>query len=114
MIESPPVLREWLPFRNRLTRPRKPYEIFQDEKWNIILFCFGILNNVSNKPSEMASLYIKSCWLAALDQNQNFSVQKPMLWSFLLPVALILLFNIIIFIKISVSVTWKKNENLTR
>ncbi|NWX14871.1 AGRG7 protein, partial [Aegotheles bennettii] len=54
------------------------------------------------------------CWLAALDQNQNFSVQKPMLWSFLLPVALILLFNIIIFIKISVSVIWKKNKNLTR
>ncbi|XP_010129188.1 PREDICTED: probable G-protein coupled receptor 128, partial [Buceros rhinoceros silvestris] len=54
------------------------------------------------------------CWLAALDQNQNFSVQKPMLWSFLLPVALILLFNIIIFIKICASVIWKKNENLTR
>ncbi|NXU54476.1 AGRG7 protein, partial [Turnix velox] len=54
------------------------------------------------------------CWLAALDQHQKFSIQKPMLWSFLLPVALILLFNIIVFIKISVSVIWKKNENLTR
>ncbi|PKU38388.1 hypothetical protein llap_11301 [Limosa lapponica baueri] len=57
---------------------------------------------------------LTSCWLAALDQNQNFSMQKPMLWSFLLPVALILLFNIIVFIKITVSVIWKKNENLTR
>ncbi|NWU89118.1 AGRG7 protein, partial [Upupa epops] len=54
------------------------------------------------------------CWLAALDQNQNFSVQKPMLWAFLLPVALILLFNIIVFIKISVSVIWRKNKDLTR
>ncbi|NXT22462.1 AGRG7 protein, partial [Syrrhaptes paradoxus] len=54
------------------------------------------------------------CWLAALDHNQNFSVQKPMLWSFLLPVALILLFNIIVFIKITVSVIWKKNSSLTR
>ncbi|XP_008498168.2 adhesion G-protein coupled receptor G7 [Calypte anna] len=54
------------------------------------------------------------CWLAALDQNKNFSMQKPMLWSFLLPVALILLFNIIVFIKISVCVIWKKNKNLTR
>ncbi|KFQ31395.1 putative G-protein coupled receptor 128, partial [Merops nubicus] len=54
------------------------------------------------------------CWLAALDQNQNFSMQKPMLWSFLLPVTLILLFNITIFIKISASVIWKKNKNLTR
>lgn len=62
----------------------------------------------------MVSPYIKSCWLAALDQNQNFCMQKPMLWSFLFPVALIHLFNIIIFIKIGVSVIWKKNENLTR
>lgn len=79
-----------------------------------LLFCFGILNTVSNKSVEMVSLYIKSCWLAALDENQNFSVHKPMLWSFLLPVALILLFNITVFMKISVSVIWKKNENLTR
>uniref|UniRef100_A0A8B9DQS7 Adhesion G protein-coupled receptor G7 n=1 Tax=Anser cygnoides TaxID=8845 RepID=A0A8B9DQS7_ANSCY len=54
------------------------------------------------------------CWLAALDQDQNFSIKKPMLWSFLLPVALILLFNIIIFIKIVVSVIWKENKDLTR
>ncbi|NWW44516.1 AGRG7 protein, partial [Pedionomus torquatus] len=54
------------------------------------------------------------CWLAALDENQNFSMQKPMVWSFLLPVALILLFNIVVFIKITVSAIWKKNKNLTR
>ncbi|KAM9020213.1 LOW QUALITY PROTEIN: adhesion G-protein coupled receptor G7 [Ara ararauna] len=47
------------------------------------------------------------CWLAALYQNQNFSVKKPMLQLFLLPVALILLFNIITFITISVSVIRK-------
>lgn len=54
------------------------------------------------------------CWLAALDQNQNFSMKKPMFWSFLLPVAFILLFNIIIFVEIIVSVIWKENKNLTR
>lgn len=108
------VIKEWLPFRDKLTRFGKPYEIFRDEKWNIILVCLCILNNVPNKSFEMASLCIKSCWLAALDQNGNFSMQKPMLWSFLLPVAFILLFNIIVFIRISVSVIWKKNENLTR
>ncbi|NXD07178.1 AGRG7 protein, partial [Nothocercus nigrocapillus] len=54
------------------------------------------------------------CWLAALDENHNFSMEKPMLWSFLLPVALILLFNFIIFIDITVSVIWKDNKNLTR
>lgn len=78
------------------------------------MFCFGILNNLSNISFEMASLFMKSCWLAALDQDQNFSIKKPMLWSFLLPVALILLFNIIIFIKIIVSVIWKENKDLTR
>ncbi|NXA36583.1 AGRG7 protein, partial [Eudromia elegans] len=54
------------------------------------------------------------CWLAALDENRNFSMEKPMLWSFLLPVALILLFNFIIFINITVSVIWRDNKNLTR
>ncbi|XP_031468934.1 adhesion G-protein coupled receptor G7 [Phasianus colchicus] len=54
------------------------------------------------------------CWLAALDQNQNFSMKKPMFWSFLLPVAFILFFNVTIFIKIIVTVIWKENKNLTR
>ncbi|NWX97464.1 AGRG7 protein, partial [Nothoprocta ornata] len=54
------------------------------------------------------------CWLAALDENHNFSMEKPMLWSFLLPVALILLFNFIVFINITVSVIWRDNKNLTR
>nr|XP_025968112.1 adhesion G-protein coupled receptor G7 [Dromaius novaehollandiae] len=54
------------------------------------------------------------CWLAALDENQNFSMEKPMLWSFLLPVALILLFNFIMFINITVSVIWNDNKDLTR
>lgn len=86
-----------------------PY--FQDEKWNLFLFCFGILNNVSEVSFETTSLYIQSCCLAALDQNQNISVQKPTLWSFLLTA--VLLFNILIFIKISISVIWKKT-NLIR
>ncbi|KAM6438835.1 LOW QUALITY PROTEIN: adhesion G-protein coupled receptor G7 [Rhynochetos jubatus] len=51
--------------------------------------------------------------LNSLDQHQNFSVQKPMLWTFLLPVALMLLFNITTFIRIIVSVIRKKNKNLT-
>ncbi|KAL4648698.1 hypothetical protein GN956_G6829 [Arapaima gigas] len=34
------------------------------------------------------------CWLAALDEEWRFDVSKPMLWSFLSPVALVLLLNI--------------------
>lgn len=99
------VVQDWLPFRERSFGIKKRFTV---------LFCFGILNNLSNICFEMASLFMKSCWLAALDQDQNFSIKKPMLWSFLLPVALILLFNIIIFIKIIVSVIWKENKDLTR
>ncbi|XP_015266073.1 PREDICTED: adhesion G-protein coupled receptor G7 [Gekko japonicus] len=53
------------------------------------------------------------CWLAALDSHQNFSVEKPLLWAFLLPVAFILLFNVIMFGKIIISVLWKENKELT-
>ncbi|XP_006130799.4 adhesion G-protein coupled receptor G7 [Pelodiscus sinensis] len=53
------------------------------------------------------------CWLAALDENGNVSKEKPMIWAFLLIVAIILLFNIIVFVKITVLVMWKENTNLT-
>ncbi|XP_067402484.1 adhesion G-protein coupled receptor G7 [Emydura macquarii macquarii] len=53
------------------------------------------------------------CWLAALDQERKVSPTKPMLWAFLLLVAVILLFNIIVFVKITVSVMWVENKNLT-
>ncbi|XP_065279654.1 adhesion G-protein coupled receptor G7 [Emys orbicularis] len=53
------------------------------------------------------------CWLAVLDDKGEVSIKKPMIWAFLLVVAVILLFNIIIFVKITVFVMWKENTNLT-
>ncbi|XP_077673674.1 adhesion G-protein coupled receptor G7 [Eretmochelys imbricata] len=53
------------------------------------------------------------CWLAVLDDEGKVSTKKPMIWAFLLVVAVILLFNIIIFVKITVLVMWKENTNLT-
>ncbi|XP_069035002.1 adhesion G-protein coupled receptor G7 isoform X4 [Lepisosteus oculatus] len=38
------------------------------------------------------------CWLAALDSQGRFDIRKPMLWAFLLPVALILLSNMVILV----------------
>ncbi|KPP76067.1 hypothetical protein Z043_104626 [Scleropages formosus] len=35
------------------------------------------------------------CWLAALDETRRFDPRKPMLWSFLIPVGLVLILNII-------------------
>ncbi|KAL3999947.1 Ig heavy chain Mem5-like protein [Sarotherodon galilaeus] len=38
------------------------------------------------------------CWLAALDKNKDFSFEKPLFWGFLLPVGLILIYNIILLV----------------
>ncbi|KAM9495009.1 adhesion G-protein coupled receptor G7-like [Clarias gariepinus] len=44
------------------------------------------------------------CWLAALDKNNRFDMIKPMLWGFLLPVAVMLLFNIAVLIYFSYTI----------
>ncbi|KAJ8367321.1 hypothetical protein AAFF_G00321050 [Aldrovandia affinis] len=33
------------------------------------------------------------CWLASVDESGKFDISKPMLWSFLLPIGLVLIFN---------------------
>ncbi|MGH0136275.1 UNVERIFIED_CONTAM: hypothetical protein FKN15_018252, partial [Acipenser sinensis] len=52
------------------------------------------------------------CWLAALDREGNFDITKPMLWGFLLPVAIILIFNGVIFVSVMACVLFK-NTALT-
>ncbi|KAK2857244.1 hypothetical protein Q5P01_005979 [Channa striata] len=42
------------------------------------------------------------CWLAALDKSKNFDFSKPMFWGFVLPVGLILMYNILMFVLISI------------
>nr|XP_048278909.1 adhesion G-protein coupled receptor G7 [Myodes glareolus] len=51
------------------------------------------------------------CWLA-IPESDNF-VKSPFLWSFIIPVTIILITNIVIFIIITVKVLWKNNQNLT-
>ncbi|XP_053085283.1 adhesion G-protein coupled receptor G7 [Pangasianodon hypophthalmus] len=51
------------------------------------------------------------CWLAAVDQNNRFDGMKPMLWGFLLPVAVMLLFNIVVLFYFSYA-TCKTNPEL--
>ncbi|MEJ1283113.1 adhesion G protein-coupled receptor G7 [Cricetulus griseus] len=51
------------------------------------------------------------CWLA-IPKSDNF-VKSPFLWSFIVPVTIILISNIAIFIIITVKVLWKNNQNLT-
>ncbi|KAM4889428.1 adhesion G-protein coupled receptor G7 [Thomomys bottae] len=51
------------------------------------------------------------CWLTTL--NSNGFISHPFLWSFLIPITIILITNIGIFIIITVKVLWKNNQNLT-
>ncbi|XP_065115854.1 adhesion G-protein coupled receptor G7-like [Paramisgurnus dabryanus] len=41
------------------------------------------------------------CWLAFLDPKQNFDMRKPMFWGFLLPLVIMLIFNMAILLHFS-------------
>ncbi|XP_035854721.1 adhesion G-protein coupled receptor G7-like [Sander lucioperca] len=41
------------------------------------------------------------CWLAALDKSKEFDFGKPMFWGFLLPIGLILIYNIVLLVLVS-------------
>ncbi|XP_021065022.1 adhesion G-protein coupled receptor G7 [Mus pahari] len=51
------------------------------------------------------------CWLA-VPKNNDYA-RSPLLWSFIIPVTIILITNITIFVIITVKVLWKNNQNLT-
>lgn len=40
----------------------------------------------------------RSCWLSGLDADGRFSFERPLFWGFLLPVALILLYNTVLLL----------------
>ncbi|XP_059183533.1 adhesion G-protein coupled receptor G7-like [Centropristis striata] len=44
------------------------------------------------------------CWLAALDKNKQFDFGKPMFWGFLLPLALILISNVVLLVLTSLTI----------
>ncbi|XP_065115963.1 adhesion G-protein coupled receptor G7-like [Paramisgurnus dabryanus] len=53
------------------------------------------------------------CWLASSDPKQNFDMRKPMFWGFLLPLVIMLIFNMAIFLHFSQN-TCKTVPNLVR
>ncbi|XP_028655768.1 adhesion G-protein coupled receptor G7 [Erpetoichthys calabaricus] len=89
--------------------------------WTVIGFGWGVpavivavtlgasyrINNPLNYRQE------EFCWLAALDIQGKFDISKPMLWAFLLPMALILLCNFAVFVCVLIRAIFKKNSKLT-
>ncbi|XP_045075639.1 adhesion G-protein coupled receptor G7-like isoform X2 [Coregonus clupeaformis] len=52
------------------------------------------------------------CWLAALDPKGNFDFKLPMFWGFLIPVAFMLIFNMVVLVFFAVT-TGKTNPHIT-
>ncbi|XP_036075538.1 adhesion G-protein coupled receptor G7 [Rousettus aegyptiacus] len=79
----------------------------------VVSMTVGIIFSHNKNDSRWYLKYRKEeiCWLA-IPKNNDY-ITSPLLWSFILPVTIILLSNVIIFIIIVVQVLWKNNQNLT-
>ncbi|XP_007894079.2 adhesion G-protein coupled receptor G7 [Callorhinchus milii] len=51
------------------------------------------------------------CWLAGLDIHGNLDFSKPMLWAFLIPVGIILLFNLAMFVLVTKMVLFNQSQD---
>nr|XP_020039353.1 adhesion G-protein coupled receptor G7 [Castor canadensis] len=71
----------------------------------------GIIYAQSGNNWELDYRQEEICWLAV--SNSNGFIASSFLWSFIMPITIILIMNIVIFIMITVKVLWKNNQNLT-
>ncbi|KAF3688268.1 Adhesion G-protein coupled receptor G7 [Channa argus] len=55
---------------------------------------------------------VDHCWLAALTKDKQFHFGKPMFWGFLLPIGLILIYNMVLLVLVSVT-TCRTDPKLT-
>ncbi|KAM8770508.1 adhesion G-protein coupled receptor G7 [Rhynchonycteris naso] len=78
----------------------------------VVAMTVGIIFSQNRKDLCWELYYRKEeiCWLAGTENN---SLKSPLLWSFILPMTIILTSNVALFIVITVKVLWKNNQNLT-
>ncbi|XP_076974699.1 adhesion G-protein coupled receptor G7 [Tamandua tetradactyla] len=76
----------------------------------VVALTVGIIysQDQSNPAWELGYRQEEICWLA----NKEF-IKSPLLWSLFIPVAIILISNVVVFVIITVKVLWKNNQNLT-
>ncbi|XP_031219986.1 adhesion G-protein coupled receptor G7 isoform X1 [Mastomys coucha] len=79
----------------------------------VVSITIGVIYALSGNKSywELDYRQEEICWLA-IPKNNDFA-RSPLLWSFIMPVTIILITNIAIFVTITVKVLWKNNQNLT-
>ncbi|XP_011354037.1 adhesion G-protein coupled receptor G7 [Pteropus vampyrus] len=78
----------------------------------VVSMTVGIIfsHNKNDDQWELKYRQEEICWLA-IPESKGF-MTSPLLWSFIVPVILILINNVVIFIIIVVQVLWKNNQNL--
>eukprot|EP00070_Physeter_catodon_P016946 XP_023975766.1 adhesion G-protein coupled receptor G7 [Physeter catodon] len=78
----------------------------------VVAVTVGIIysQNGNNSQWELDYWREEICWLAT--QESSGLITSPLLWSFIIPVTIILISNVVIFIVIVVKVLWKNNQNL--
>ncbi|KAI5627636.1 adhesion G-protein coupled receptor G7, partial [Silurus asotus] len=103
----------FLLIKNTIARPPQYFGILSSVVgWGLPAVVVGITLGITYRAENPLNYRQKAmCWLAALDQNDRFDMLKPMLWGFLLPAAVMLLFNIAIVCYFSY-VTCRTNPNL--
>uniref|UniRef100_F7CIA1 Adhesion G-protein coupled receptor G7 n=2 Tax=Ornithorhynchus anatinus TaxID=9258 RepID=F7CIA1_ORNAN len=90
--------------------------------WGVPAIVVAITLGIAYSGDKGGALYYRKeefCWLAGIEdgppgEKNRLGIRSPMLWSFLLPVTIILINNTVIFIIITVNVLWKENHNLTK
>ncbi|CAH2219593.1 G- coupled receptor 128 [Pelobates cultripes] len=82
--------------------------------WGLPAVFVGITFGATYSSSPSHYRQEEFCWLATLNTAGHFDYGKPMFWSFLLPVGIILAMNVFIFVALMVKVTWKKEDETLR
>nr|XP_002758926.3 adhesion G-protein coupled receptor G7 isoform X1 [Callithrix jacchus]XP_035130120.2 adhesion G-protein coupled receptor G7 isoform X1 [Callithrix jacchus] len=79
----------------------------------VVAITVGVVysQNEKNPQWELEYRQEEICWLAIPESKDV--IRSPLLWSFIVPVAIILISNVVIFIIISIKVLWKNSQNLT-
>ncbi|XP_038438590.1 adhesion G-protein coupled receptor G7 isoform X6 [Canis lupus familiaris] len=77
----------------------------------VVAMTLGIIFSQNGSQWELNYRQEEICWLAV--SGNNGLITSPLLWSFIIPITIILINNIVIFIIIIVKVIWKTNLNLT-
>ncbi|CAK6441590.1 unnamed protein product [Pipistrellus nathusii] len=77
----------------------------------MVAMTVGIIFSQDSSEWDLNYRQEKICWLALPKENEF--EKSPFLWSLILPVAIILTNNVVLYIIIIVKVVWKNDQNLT-